>query len=1076
MIKRSKIMGRQYWKHAGVGVVAAALLYMILINLGVAGGVLWLRGDSGQKWVQTRLNAMTEQSGFKIDFAHFSYSFPQGLSVSGLSVADENGVVAELDMVTFRPKILPLATRHAELSVTADHVILHRLPQSESPASQKTAPNAQGFMPFAMPDLYFNRFSLNDVSIARLDIGAGVMGRPLVLSPDLYATLKAEDDVASLDMRLSVGSQSPEFPLPDDIRLRADLNAQSLIAGLSEFYIKGGAYDVTGAGQIDLKKNGLLDLRFDAAIDDLKPLSGHDGSLHVTARAGGTIDQPALNAEGRLAMDLLRLRGLGDIDFLLRMDDPAAIQNGHLQVESQYQGRTIEIAADITRAEDQIMFDSISGQAPDIAVTGQAVLGLDHHVVDGRFDVDVADLKSYSELAGFALDGSGNLQLNLKNSSGVQEMSAQAKLQQLMYRNMRAKSVNFTAYFPDVKMVFPGRLSADAQDIFLTPDVRLSSVKANIEDNENDEYHLKTIIKGVAYRGFNLNGSMDFSGVRAQKTAAKNIDIDLLFAQSHLGVSGEISKEKMNINAALSDFKIASIPADIPAQFAEIILNGDIHMTGAPSMPVIQADINSAPFSAIKHVRMTMQAAGGYQDDRAHMDFSFDGTGIDRFDGTFQMPMHLSFDPFVFDMSGAAGAAGGEIYVDARADHLSALLLPPGHRLAGDIKAQAALSGPLFAPDIAGTLQWRGGTYFHERLGAAFYDVNLDADLNKDHIRLSRLQANDGDAGMLEGTGRYDFFDKAGTDIELIMKNFHVVDSQRANGYASSDLRFQGRGQNGYLLSGDVVLGRFDVAIPERFQTSIAQLNVVEENSAGATSSYMDTFALDIDVRANDQVFVRGWGLDGEFSGDLDITGTISDPRVHGDLTSKRGRYEEFGRRFELERAGLRFQGRVPPSPYLDILATSDVGDIAASVQLSGSLQDPSIALSSVPSLPEDEIMSRVLFGRDMNTITPFQAVQLKNTLERFSGNGGGGFDPLGALRSVTGLDDIRVDNDDAGNASVGVGKYLTDKVYMELEQGAGAASGAASIQVEVTPTINVETEVGQDAQAGGRVLWHWDY
>jgi translocation and assembly module TamB len=79
-------------------------------------------------------------------------------------------------------------------------------------------------------------------------------------------------------------------------------------------------------------------------------------------------------------------------------------------------------------------------------------------------------------------------------------------------------------------------------------------------------------------------------------------------------------------------------------------------------------------------------------------------------------------------------------------------------------------------------------------------------------------------------------------------------------------------------------------------------------------------------------------------------------------------------------------------------------------------------------------------------------------------------------LRSVTGLDDIRVDNDEEGNASVGVGKYLTDKVYMELEQGAGEASGAASLQIEVTPNIDVETQIGQDAQAGAGVLWRWDY
>src|SRR5690606_24736342 len=103
-------------------------------------------------------------------------------------------------------------------------------------------------------------------------------------------------------------------------------------------------------------------------------------------------------------------------------------------------------------------------------------------------------------------------------------------------------------------------------------------------------------------------------------------------------------------------------------------------------------------------------------------------------------------------------------------------------------------------------------------------------------------------------------------------------------------------------------------------------------------------------------------------------------------------------------------------------------------------------------------------FGKSMNRITPFQAFQLTQTVQRFSGRGGGGFDPLGQLRAATGLDDIRVDTDESGESSVGVGKYLTDKVYLEVEKGRGEASGAANIKVEITPAISLESKIGQDA------------
>ena len=376
---------------------------------------------------------------------------------------------------------------------------------------------------------------------------------------------------------------------------------------------------------------------------------------------------------------------------------------------------------------------------------------------------------------------------------------------------------------------------------------------------------------------------------------------------------------------------------------------------------------------------------------------------------------------------------------------------------------------------ITGTLDFADGTYLFEEYGAGLYDLEMNAALARDHIRIEQISANDREQGTLQGSGRFDFQNQTDTQIEVQMDNFHLVDSQRANGYISSDLELQGQ-SDGYLLSGDVTLGQFDIAIPERFQTSIPQLNVVEKKEPGDTEDTLQIFALDLAVQAENQIFVRGWGLDAEFGGALDITGTLQKPLVNGRLSSLRGRYEEFGRRFDLERAVLRFQGTIPPSPYLDIIATTDVGDIAASIKLTGPFNEPDIALSSTPALPEDEVMSHVLFGRDTSTITPFQAIQLKNTLDRFSGRGGGGFDPLSTLRSITGLDDIRVDQDAEEGPSVGVGKYLTDKVYMELEQGAGEASGAASLQIEVTPNIEVETKVGQDAQAGAGVSWSWDY
>jgi autotransporter translocation and assembly factor TamB len=58
----------------------------------------------------------------------------------------------------------------------------------------------------------------------------------------------------------------------------------------------------------------------------------------------------------------------------------------------------------------------------------------------------------------------------------------------------------------------------------------------------------------------------------------------------------------------------------------------------------------------------------------------------------------------------------------------------------------------------------------------------------------------------------------------------------------------------------------------------------------------------------------------------------------------------------------------------------------------------------------------------------------------------------------------------------VSAGKYISDTVYLEVEQGLGPDSGKASVQWEVTPNITVETEAGVNAEGGAGVSWKWDY
>ena len=86
--------------------------------------------------------------------------------------------------------------------------------------------------------------------------------------------------------------------------------------------------------------------------------------------------------------------------------------------------------------------------------------------------------------------------------------------------------------------------------------------------------------------------------------------------------------------------------------------------------------------------------------------------------------------------------------------------------------------------------------------------------------------------------------------------------------------------------------------------------------------------------------------------------------------------------------------------------------------------------------------------------------------------------DFMGRTREVLKLDqlEIKQSRSKPEEATVSAGKYLSDTVFLEVEQGLGPDSGKASVQWEVTPNITVETEAGVNAEGGAGVSWKWDY
>lgn len=1052
-----------------LAVIAVLLTIAVFIQVVMTAAILWLGSSSGQAWLTTNIGQSLKDSGYTVNLTGLTYHSLQGLVADNIVIGDKGGEIFRARRVMAHLALLPLLDKHASISLKVTDGVLSRLPESQA----STEPEAQ-LQPFALPDIYINSVSAS-LSANSLLIKAPVAGQDLTLIPDFKGTVHLTDGKINADAMLALGqSEQKIMYLPDTTQIKGVFDPQALSLSLENMKLSASSYSVEASGSADLKESGSLDLKLSAQSDDLAPVAGQAGKLDMQATLTGSMDKPLLNADGKLDLEMLKAQGLGEVALTVS----TALENGrplgHAVISTTYQDIPAKLEADYEYNDPVLSLVSIAGTAPDLEITGATKLDVSSLLADGQIDIKASKLETYAKLMGIELKGSATAQAVFNAAESKQSVAAEIHVKNGQYETMSAASIDASAVLPDVTVPWPKALDVKASKVVLTPDTTLNSVAVKLSETGASAYHADLDIAGQAMKAFQLKGGADIALIE-NKPDVTDINLNLTSTGASVNVTGKASEQALDLKAELKNLTSALVPAELPESLQSVSASGDIVLTGSAAQPVIAAALD---FSTLK-IKDTLPAikiaaTGGYQSGVARVDLTGSGQGIRTLAGGAELPLTLSLYPFAFDLSDAAPLKGTANF-DLSGTTLLATILPPEHKFTGDLKGNATIAGTMATPQASGTINVNGATYLYEPYGVGLQNLTLQADISESEVRIAKLSATDGENGTLLGSGSVDLKNPQGSVLSLKLENYHLLKSRTADGTIGADLSLKGQGE-GYLLGGAIKLGAMNIVIPEQFESKIPELNIITDKKEAGPSKTLQAIALNLNIIADNQIFVRGWGLDAEFGGTIAATGTLDDPQLNGELSSKRGRYEEFGKRFTLAKSVLRFQGSVPPSPYLDIEAQTNAGDVVASVLLTGPVTKPQIKFASVPALPEDEVLSRILFGRNMDRITPFQAVQLTQTLQRFSGKGGGGLDPLGTLRNATGLDDISVDTDEAGETSVGVGKYLTDKVYLQLEKGKGDASGAASVQIEVTPSVNVESKIGQDAQAGGGIFWKHDY
>ena len=221
---------------------------------------------------------------------------------------------------------------------------------------------------------------------------------------------------------------------------------------------------------------------------------------------------------------------------------------------------------------------------------------------------------------------------------------------------------------------------------------------------------------------------------------------------------------------------------------------------------------------------------------------------------------------------------------------------------------------------------------------------------------------------------------------------------------------------------------------------------------------------LDLHIIAPNRFTVSGMGLQSEWSANLRVTGTSDAPRLTGTATLQRGTLEFAGKSFTLNEGRIVFPGGGIGDAQISLSGDDTVESTTVTLNVSGSASRPQITFTSNPGLPQDEILSRVLFGSSVGDLSGVEALQLAASLNSLRGSGNG-LNPLGKLQAAMGFDRLRIlaaDQAQGRGTALALGKHIGDRLYIELVTD---ARGYTATQIEIA----LNRSLSILSQAGGR-------
>jgi translocation and assembly module TamB len=953
-------------------------------------------------------------------------------------------------------------------------------------------------------------FGLSTAGAASFDIDASA-------APDRTVTVRLD----GTGDRLSTGIPAADALLAGQVRIAA---AGTAVPGgkvtLSSLSLASTRFKIDGSGDFDPASRAVQG-SLTGSLADLGALSKAlssplTGAGTLSAKIGGTLDAPAIEAEANF--DRVRIQSVRIDHFDAKIAAPQGL-NGPATAQARLRSDRLDERIDLALAREGEAYRltrlSLAGTGG--TVTGAAVFEPSSRRVFGKISGAIGDLSVWSAVIGQTL--AGGIELAADVPAGGRQGTVKLTAEHLAL-GRGPDSIGLT------HAALVGRIAGDLVHPNGTVDLMaegfsgtggaLTDADAHVSvKGDKSDFRIHAAGRFQDPVAFDLAGSVvqGRGGTTLQANTLAIVtgkDKLALIRPATLSVapgsyrltglalavdSGQIAGDAaLSPRQVSANIKLDRIPLHPLAQlagkhFVAGTASGSVTLSGTSANPTAHVALATESLDlqtdgALPRPKLDFSADIAWRGERANLDMKL-ASGNDNL--TIAGAAPFAFDLANFqprrarDQSVAIKVAGG-----GRLENLVSIVPLGEDRVAGAFTVDASVGGTLESPRPAGRVTISDGHYANMALGTELDGIDLALNGVGERFVLDHLTATDGKGGKLNASGAVDVSaPPVRLDVSLGFKDFLVARSDDTTVQADGDLKLAGTLAD-MKVTGSIKVDHGEIYIPERLPASVVTLDVSEIGGsrtaeAAPEAEPLAPIGIAIALDAPGQVFIRGRGIESEWRGHIDIGGTTAGPQMNGQLSVINGTISLLGQTFSIDKGVVAFGGGASIDPLLDIQASVAASGVTAQVAVSGTARAPKIALSSVPQLPQDEILARVLFGSSVGTLTPSQGLQLAAAAATLAQGGPGVLD---RVRSKIGLDRLDIGSGGsnpngtqgaAKGTTVTGGKYIANGVFVGVTQGISGDS-QAKVEVEITPGFSVNSTFGASSGSGFGGKYSIDY